>query len=105
MAWVLILMVYFLGLLYFAAHTRKIASRAMFRFAWFFFSLIPIVHAVFTILRFDESVPYLFVERMDAWSNGACSFLIGLSMLCLLGATVPRSAGGASSEGPGPSGP
>ncbi|MCU0787522.1 MAG: hypothetical protein MUC91_04930 [Verrucomicrobia bacterium] len=81
---------YALALFYFAANPSKIVNRRHFRWAWILFGIIPLITALFTLLRTFTVGFTRYGAVFDLISTGLSWLLLGVSWLVLLKALLPR---------------
>jgi hypothetical protein len=81
---------YAIALFYFAANPVKIANRKRFRLAWILFGAIPLVTALFTMLRTFTVGFTRYGAVFELISTSLSWLLLGISLLVVLKALLPR---------------
>ncbi len=87
-----LLAAYLLGLLYFVAHPDKVSNRAAFRTAWIWFALIPFGSVLSTLHIASEVRSTSGLAFAEVWANGISWLLLGISLLVLLKALMPKDS-------------
>jgi len=88
MIWLMV--AYLLGLFYFVANPSKIANQKRFRLAWILFGIMPLISALFTMLRTFTLGFTRSGALLEIISNGLQWLLLGVSFLVVLSALLPR---------------
>ena len=89
-----LLVVYLLGLIYFAAHLEKVHNRSRFRLAWFWFALIPLSQFIFAMFRAGNLRSPMDLALVEVWANGLTGLLLAVSLFVLMSAVVPDEVRG-----------
>jgi hypothetical protein len=84
---------YFAGLLYFAANPDKIVNRRRFRLAWMLFAVVVLISGFFTFLRTFTVGFTRSMAIIEIIGNALSWTVLGISLIIVLGAILPRDDG------------
>ena len=90
MTWIHI--AYLLGLLFLATKLDNADRRDSFRKAWVTFALIPISVFIMHLFRAEQLEDREALQLVEIWEAAISNILLGVSLLFLVGALVPKEA-------------
>lgn len=91
MNWIFV--AYMLALIFLATKLEDARRRSSFRAAWITFALIPFWQFIMHLCRAGNMRSTRALELIGVWEDAIPSLLLGISLLCLLGALAPRHNG------------